>query len=59
MKKKTSLNKSNAKFSTINEHLNLLPEDIKNELKRLRDIILSTVINVRERIAYKICVFSL
>jgi len=45
--------------SNIDEYLADLPQDVKNELQRIRDIISSTVPNVKERIAYKICVFSI
>ena len=45
--------------SDIDEYLAVLPQDVKNELQRIRDIILSTIPNVKERIAYKICVFSI
>jgi len=44
--------------STIDEYLSALPKDEKNELQRLRNIILSTIPDIKERISYKICVFS-
>lgn len=49
----------NKQISTIDEYLAVLPEDIKKELQRIRNIILKTVPKIKERIAYKICVFSL
>jgi uncharacterized protein YdhG (YjbR/CyaY superfamily) len=36
----------------------VLPNDEKTELQRIRDIILSTIPDINERISYKICVFS-
>jgi len=45
--------------STIDEYLEVLPKDEKNELQKIRNIILSTVPNIKERISYKICVFSI
>ena len=44
--------------SPIDEYLEVLPKDEKKELQRLRDIIQSTVPDIKERISYKICVFS-
>jgi uncharacterized protein YdhG (YjbR/CyaY superfamily) len=49
----------NKEVSTVDEYLALLPLDEKNELQRIRSIILSTLPNIKERIAYKICVFYL
>jgi uncharacterized protein YdhG (YjbR/CyaY superfamily) len=49
----------NKQISTIDEYLAVLPEDIKIELQRIRDTILKTIPGIKERIAYKICVFSL
>jgi uncharacterized protein YdhG (YjbR/CyaY superfamily) len=45
--------------ATIDDYLADLPEDVRNELQRIRTIISSTVPGLKERIAYKICVFSL
>lgn len=45
--------------ATVDEYLEDLPEDEKKELQRLRDIIKSKVPESKERIAYKICVFSI
>jgi uncharacterized protein YdhG (YjbR/CyaY superfamily) len=42
----------------MDEYLLELPEDEKKELQRIRKIILSTIPGSKERIAYKICVFS-
>jgi uncharacterized protein YdhG (YjbR/CyaY superfamily) len=47
------------RYSTIDEYLAALPIDKQQTLQRLRDNIHSTVHNCIERIAYKICVFSL
>jgi len=47
-----------AEPTTIDEYLASLSEEERRELQRLREIILSTVPEVKERIAYKICVFS-
>lgn len=47
----------NKQISTIDEYLVVLPEDIKIELQRIRNIILKIVPGIKERIAYKICVF--
>jgi uncharacterized protein YdhG (YjbR/CyaY superfamily) len=44
--------------STIDEYLEVLSNDEKKELQRIRDIILSTIPDINERISYKICVFS-
>ena len=44
--------------STIDEYLSVLPNDEKKELQRLRNIILSTIPDIKERITYQICVFS-
>jgi uncharacterized protein YdhG (YjbR/CyaY superfamily) len=44
--------------TTIDEYLAKLPEDEKNELHRIRNIIQLTVPGIKERIAYTICVFS-
>jgi len=49
----------NKPISTIDEYLEVLPDDIKKELQRIRDIILKTVPGIKERISYKICIFSL
>ena len=45
-------------YSNIDEYIADLPLDEQKSLQRLRDIICSTVPNCKERIAYKICVFS-
>ena len=45
--------------STVDEYLEVLTDDVREELQRVRSIILRTVPECRERIAYKICVFSL
>jgi len=44
-------------YKTIDEYLADLPNDEKQSLQRLKDIIHSTVPNCKVRIAYKICVF--
>lgn len=49
----------NKQISTIDEYLAVLPEEIKIELQRIRNIILKTVPKIKERIANKLCVFSL
>ena len=46
-------------YKTIDEYLNSLPIDEKQSLQKLRDIIHSTIPDCKERIAYKICVFSI
>jgi len=43
--------------STIDEYLSVLPKDEKNELQRIRNIIFSTIPEIKKRISYKICVF--
>jgi uncharacterized protein YdhG (YjbR/CyaY superfamily) len=43
---------------TVEEYISALPNDIKKELQKIRDFIFSIVPEVKERIAYKICVFS-
>ena len=45
--------------STVDEYLAVLPLDVKKALQRIRTIINSTIPEISERIAYKICVFSL
>jgi uncharacterized protein YdhG (YjbR/CyaY superfamily) len=45
--------------TTVDENLKKLPDDEKEELQRIRTIIFQTIPDVKERIAYKICVFSL
>jgi uncharacterized protein YdhG (YjbR/CyaY superfamily) len=45
--------------STVDEYLNNLPQSKRDELQRIRKIILSTNPKIKERIAYKICIFSL
>ena len=45
-------------YKTIDEYLADLPIYEKQSLQRLRDIIHLIVPNCKERIAYKICVFS-
>ena len=39
--------------TTIDEYLAELPEDKKNELQRIRNIIQSTVPRIKERIAFQ------
>jgi len=54
-------NNNKPKFNdvtTVDEYLYLLPKDEKEELKRIKKIILSTIPEAKGRIAYKICVFS-
>lgn len=54
-------NNNKSKFNevtTVDEYLFLLPKDEKEELQRIRKIILSTIPEAKGRIAYKICVFS-
>ena len=51
-------NKSNFP-STVDENLCSLPDDEKKELQRIWRIISKTSPEVKEWIAYKICVFSL
>ena len=46
-------------YKTIDEYLNGLPIDEKQSLLKLRDIINSTIPDCKERISYKICVFSI
>ena len=48
-----------SKASTVDEYLTNLPQDEREELQRIRDIIFSTIPESKERIAYKICVFSI
>jgi len=50
--------KSNKPQSTVDEYLDKLPQEEKDELQRIRKIVLSTKPKIKERIAYKICVFS-
>jgi uncharacterized protein YdhG (YjbR/CyaY superfamily) len=49
----------NQDVESVDEYLNCLPTDIREALQRVREIILKTVPECRERIAYKICVYSL
>ena len=44
--------------STVDEYLQQLPQKEKKELQRIREIIFTTIPDVKERIAYKICIFS-
>lgn len=44
---------------TVDEYLTNLAQDERGELQRIRDIIFSTIPESKERIAYKICVFSI
>jgi uncharacterized protein YdhG (YjbR/CyaY superfamily) len=46
-------------YITIDEYLNGLSIDEKQSLQKLRDIIHSTIPDCKERIAIKICVFSI
>jgi uncharacterized protein YdhG (YjbR/CyaY superfamily) len=46
------------KISTVDEYLAELSQDEKDALQRIRSIISSTIPESQERIAYKICVFS-
>ena len=43
---------------TVEEYINLLSSDKKKALEDIRSIIFSTIPEIKERIAYKICVFS-
>lgn len=45
-------------YSTIDEYLDILPVDEKQTLQKIRDVIHLIVPNCKERISYKICVFS-
>ena len=45
-------------YTWIDEYLADLPNDEKQALQKFREIIHSIVPNCKERIAYKICVFS-
>jgi uncharacterized protein YdhG (YjbR/CyaY superfamily) len=45
-------------INTVEEYLIVLPSKKKKALDKIRSIIFSTVPDIKERIAYKICVFS-
>jgi uncharacterized protein YdhG (YjbR/CyaY superfamily) len=45
--------------TTVDEYLEKLPVNEKKELQRIRSIIFETIPEIKEKIAYKICVFSL
>ena len=45
--------------NTVDEYLAALPLEERAELQRIRGIIKATVPDCKERIAYRICVFSL
>lgn len=45
--------------SAVDEYLVVLTDDVREELQRVRSIILKKLPECRERIAYKIIVFSL
>jgi uncharacterized protein YdhG (YjbR/CyaY superfamily) len=44
---------------SVDECLERFPTDVREALQRVREIIMTTVPECRERIAYKICVYSL
>jgi uncharacterized protein YdhG (YjbR/CyaY superfamily) len=44
--------------TTVDEYLADLPQNKKKTLQKIRSIIYSTIPEAKERIAYKICVFS-
>ena len=45
--------------ASVDEYIQALPPEERAELQRIRGIIKATVPQCRERIAYRICVFSL
>ena len=45
-------------YTTVDEYLNDLPIDEKQTLQKIRDIIRLIVPNCKEKISYKICIFS-
>ena len=51
--------KMNKQITTIDDYLSNQPYEVKNELQKIRDLITSLIPSITERIAYKICVFSL